>query len=386
MLRTLYDGAQSFDGRLIVADHLSILNLLKLLQVVQKSGEQKNVLKLCREAEAFLRRRNPHKALDVIESAVHLAHKAFDHNLEGTTLLYSSQIRVSSHFPDEDQRAIFDCDRAIRLFGLEPHNRVIARIIRGQIEIQINRADSRQIALIHFAKAVQELRKLAKDARERNDPEHFEIYAELYDAIEIQARLLSDSLIQAHPVLGEKPAQDTTWSRPTEPVRPPRAFRQNELPIRLIPVQQIWSASQGTKSTIAPMIAGVTLDYIETNQISIQGESYALRPISPPYSGPLRLQAGQTYFALPLADNADQKVLVRQRDRPDQAQQMIAVADQLGQQVWIDESESSVPYTHVHIIGLDREWDIRDEPNVGTYDQSALYVIGIVEAFLTRIR
>jgi hypothetical protein len=368
-----------------VADQLSISSMLKLLQVIPKSDEQNNILKLCREAEILRRRRNPQKALDVIESAVQLAHNAFDHTLEGTTLLYASQIRVSAHLPDEEQHAIYDCDRAIRLLSLEPHNRIVARIIRAQIELQISHADCQQVALNQFIKASQELRRLATDAREHNDPEQSDHYTNLYDAVEMEVRHLSDSLVRAFPVRGDLPTQGTTWPQSTKSSLSSQFFQEMEFPIKVIPMQQIWPMSQLVGSEFVPMIGGAALDYIEVSRISIQGKLYALKPTTPSFAGALRLHAGQTYFTLPLAGNTDQKVLIRQRDRPDRAQQMIVVADQSNQQVWLDESESSAPYTHVHIIGLEREWDIKDEPQTTSYNQGMLHFIGIVEAVLTPI-
>jgi hypothetical protein len=127
---------------------------------------------------------------------------------------------------------------------------------------------------------------------------------------------------------------------------------------------------------LLPIPGGV--DQIGISGLSMKGQSYKIQWGDPSK----RLRQGQRYSVIQMKDS-DHYVLVRQQDRPDQDRQLVAVFDPVEQTGWIDQSESTEPYTHIYIMGARRNW-ILDEPEKPPI-VSALRILGIVEAILVPV-
>lgn len=366
-------------------EQLSIANLLSLLEI----DRQDDALQLCAEADSLCRRRRYDAAIEVAERAAHLARNHYERL--GVALLYLSSIRASAHQAGQAEQAQRDCERAVRALSTQPHNYVIAQMIRGQIELEIDESANREAALDEFGMAHFSLQKLILDSREHNRAQHTALYRSLEKSLTARIEHLSTALADVEPieVAPKQPSADQSTPVPafadqaTIPTRPGQATPP---PIKLaVPTKLIWPSTELPSIEVVAAIGGATFDFIEVNQLSIEGRDYKVQPIVPVSSGSasLRLQHGQQYMTLQIDGANDQRVLIRRQDRPDQRRQFIVVADSSQHQAWIDDAESTVPFKVVHIIGAEREWNIRNGSDTSPINENELRIIGIVEAILT---
>jgi hypothetical protein len=368
-----------------MTEHLSIANLLSLLEI----DRQDAALQLCAEADSLRRRRRYDAAIEVAERAAHMARNDYDRL--GVALLYLSSIRASAHQAGQAEQAQRDSERAVRALSTQPHNQVIAQLIRGQIELEIDQDANREAALDEFGTAHLSLQKLILDSREHNRAQHTALYRSLEKSLSVQIEHLSAALAEVEPIEVAPKQSSTDQSTPvpafadqaTVPTRPGQATPP---PIKLaVPTKLIWPSTELPSIEVVAAIGGTTFDFIEVNQLSIEGHDYKVHPIVPVSagSGSLRLQHGQQYVTMQIEGVNDQRVLIRRQDRPDQRRQFIVVNDSSNHQAWIDDAESAVPFKAVHIIGAEREWNIRDGSDTSPLNENELRIIGIVEAILT---
>ena len=178
--------------------------------------------------------------------------------------------------------------------------------------------------------------------------------------------------------------QPATPSAATPPTPPERA-----VPIKLpIPMRLVWPLPEPTVNLeLLPLATGVAPNYIELGKMLINNDlQYRVEPVAPAAEriSPVKLFARQPYFVIPLLDDKDGKaVLVRQQNRLDQSQQFVAYHDPVARKAWVDQAQSTEPFTHIHVIGMEREWDLNGTSGslpivIGNPD-----IIGIVEALLT---
>jgi hypothetical protein len=366
-----------------MSEQLSIANLLSLLQI----DPHDTALQLCRDADSLRRRRRYTEAIELAERAVHMSRQNYARM--GVALVYLSCIRASAHQPDEDTQAVRDCERAIRTLSIHPHNRVMAQIIRGQIELEIDEARQAD-ALASFDEAYQSLEKLILTTREYHQQKYLLIYRNLQTALSAQIGQLSVTIGAVKPIeVAPEETGDQSTPLPVETDQPTIQTRPGQAtpaPIRLpIPTKLIWPFTDPASIEMVTPIGGALLDAIEINELEIEGRHYKVNPIGPtPHgSGSLRLQHGQQYVTLKVDGPNDQHVLIRRQNRLDQKRQFIVVADSSQREVWIDDAESTAPFTRVHIIGAERAWTLRDGSDMTPIPEDELQIIGVVEAILT---
>jgi hypothetical protein len=365
--------------------NLSNLDLLGKLQV----NDQNAVVKMARESGKKNRRHHYEEAIEIARNAVHSA--GSDPELQSIARLYLSAALYKSRLPDGYQESIRESTRAIRDFSLHTHNRVIAQIMRAKFQSKSDEPENKLKAMEGFSEASQTLHKLIKDAYEHHHSKEMASYDELVDFVDNQ-------LSQLHSVLTTTSGNTHTHAmrpariEPEEPVSGQR--RANASPQTTIESQYgkirdklpiltrlLWPSSEPAKVELLSAGDGARLDYIDVSRISLDGEPFSLEPVVPVSGseGVVRLQVGKQYFAYPVEGKPDQRVLIRRQKLPDQERQLVVAADPVEARVWIDDAESKAPYHHIHILGQDRTWDLDD------VDQAEPYIIGIVEAIMTRL-
>jgi hypothetical protein len=358
-------------------DDLSISNLLSLLQV----DRQHAAIKLCTQAEGLRRRRHYAEAIRVADSAAQMAHN--DYSLIGITLLYLSHMRLASHVPHEEALAIRDCDRAIRSLSVTPFNQAIANLIRAQIEVRHPNDEHRSI-LVYLDRADKILERLIKTEREHHRLNQLDFYKELRQNIakkidEVSSKLVEVPLIVIPPKIGMPAAPPSR-----APIGPPPAHAAPP-PFRLpIPTRLVWPVPQPAINLELHPIAGGVVPDVDITQMIIQHRPYRVEPLdmAAVAPSPFHLQARASYTVVPLFDNTQgQAVLVRQQPRLERDRQLVALYDPVTRAAWIDEAESTAPYTRVHIIGIGRDWV--EDPAVDPIILGNPRIIGIVEALLT---
>jgi hypothetical protein len=368
-----------------MSEHLSIANLLSLLEI----DRQDDALRLCAEADSLRRRRRYAAAIEVAERAAHMTRNHYDRL--GVALLYLSSIRASAHQAGQAEQAQRDSERAVRALSTQPHNHVIAQMIRGQIELEIDADANREAALDEFGAAHHSLQELILDSREHNRTQHTALYRSLEKSLTVQIEHLSAALAEVEPIEVAPKQTSADQSTPvpafadqaTIPTRPGQATPP---PIKLaVPTKLIWPSTELPSIEVVATVGGAPLDSMGISELSIGGRAYKVHPIVPvsSSSGSLRLQHGQQYVTLQIEGANDQRVLIRRQERPDQRRQFIVVADSSKHQAWIDDAESIMPFKVVHIIGAEREWNIRDGSDTSLINENELRIIGIVEAILT---
>ncbi len=130
-----------------------------------------------------------------------------------------------------------------------------------------------------------------------------------------------------------------------------------------------------------------TLDSVEVDQVSIDGQPYRVQSIMEQPSGKFQFQTGQPYYAYALADVARRPggpshVLVRRQSQPVlPSSQPIVIIEPVKQRAWLVESN---PSSDPNIIGA-RQWIIQDGTETMTYREANVRVVGVVEAVLTPI-
>lgn len=366
-------------------DELSIPDLLSLLQVDRTNS----AIKLAIESERLCRRHRYEEAIAAAKNAVYMAgHKS---GLQGVALLYLSTARFASAMPDECHKAIRDSARAIRALSVYTHNRAIAQIIRAKFETE---SDDMQVSAIeHLSAVANTLQALIADSWEYQRPKEAELYHYLLSFVEAKIGRLHFSLTAIDRAPSARPAQaasepiEQSSTGPTQLHEIPQQVTtgrsqhdriQGKLPI---PTRLLWPIPEPTSVELFPIGNGARLDYIDASRLSVDGQPFSLEPVSPVsgHDEVVRLHAGKQYLAYQVEGNPDQRVLVRNQNRPDQLRQLVVVADPAEARVWIDDAESEPPYTHIHIWGLDRSW------NTENHDQVKPHIIGVVEAIMTAI-
>jgi hypothetical protein len=330
------------------------------------------------------------QAIGAAERALETARDNYE--LIGITLLYSSAARSGTHLPNHQFLAVRDCDRAIRLLSLIPFNQAIANVIRAQLELlhhkDAEQRDAHRSALVYFDRADMILRRLIKDEHEHNRHANLDRYNELRAEIAKQIAEISRSIAAVTPIVIPPKIGVPTPPPPTTP--PPAPARPTPAPaarpmIRLpIPTRLLWPVPQpAVNLELRPNTSGVVPD-VQITQLLINQQPYRIDPLDivavPP--GPYHLRAHTPYTVMPLFDTTQgQAVLVRQQPCLDRDRQLVAIYDPSTRSAYVDEAESTAPYTHIHVIGISRDW-VED----GTINPIILgnpQIIGIVEALLT---
>jgi tetratricopeptide (TPR) repeat protein len=368
-----------------MSEQLAIANLLSLLQI----DPHDNALQLCRDADSLRRRRRYAEAIDLAKQAVRMSRQNYAEM--GVALLYLGSIRASAHRSADDTQAVRDCERAVRTLSIHPHNRVIAQIIRGQIELEIDEA-RQAAALVNFDQAYQSLEKLILTTREYNQKKYLPTYRSLETALMNRIGQLSTALGVVAPIeVADKEAIDQSTPLPIEidqPTVQTRPGQATPAPIRLpVPTKLIWPISEPASIEMVTPIGGALLDAIEINELEIEGRHYKVNPIVPVSGsgGSLRLQHGMRYVTFQIDGANDQRVLVRSQNRLDQKRQFVVVTDPSQRAAWIDDAESTAPFKAVHIIGAERKWNLRDGSELTPLPENELRIIGVVEAILTPV-
>lgn len=361
---------------------LSITNLLNALQIDRNS----EAVKLCIEAERLRRRQQLIRAIEVAEAATQLARD--NYNEIGITLLYLSCMRLASHIPKEKRQAIRDCERARRSLSLSRFNQVIACIIRAQIEVE-QENPSLQSSLVCFQRAKRALLELTIEAKRDNRVSNLKIGEELYvsvvDKITDLSRGLTD-VPEDEVTVAENPSTTVLQQVTTAKTTPKTSLSQYSIRLS-IPTRIVWPPPEPTAGfEIVPSSERSAPDYFDTKHLSIDNQLYAIEPMLPVVEGGgvARLRTKQPYLIVPLLDNEFASfALVRRTSQPEFERQYVVIHDPPSQTAWIDEAESDG--VRVHIIGAEREWTIQEGAQPTPVFLSEPWIVGIVEAVLTRM-
>jgi hypothetical protein len=365
----------------MVTEEFFIPDLLLLLQVDRAHA----AIQLSEAAEGLCRLRQYTPAIAVAENATRMVHT--DPWLLGGTLLYLSYARMCSDLPDQVRQALRDCDRAIRALGLSSYNYALAHLIRGQMDLHIYGVTGRANALRYFQRASDVLDKLRYEETQYNRTERVKRCTDLKDQADRQIKHLHQKLTTPTEVkvppkrrAPQPPSiePDTTETLPqAEPIGVP-------LDERLIMQRLIWPpAEPALVIDMPPGSFGLMPDFLGIRQLSVKDRVYDVKPLVG--SEPVQLRPRQKYWIVPLADSPrGELALVREQVRPDQTEQFVAVSDPTEPRVWIDKVGATEDFTHLHIVGAEREWIIRDA-SPEHLDLSAPRIIGIVEAILVPV-
>jgi hypothetical protein len=142
------------------------------------------------------------------------------------------------------------------------------------------------------------------------------------------------------------------------------------------------SADQHTAILSHQANPAATLDYIETDTLSLEQHTYRLRS---PVGDKFRLAAGQLYYVFqlmtnkPAAPDQPSHVLVRPRDRIPAPDAPLVLMTSVRRRAWLVESRPATPAATV--IG-ERQWKIQDGAETLTYNESDIDIVGAVVALL----
>ncbi len=370
----------------MVENLLSITNLLNSLQVDRNS----DAVKLCIEADRLRRRQQPIKAIEVAESATQLAHNNYPEL--GITLLYLSCMRLASRVPNIEAQGVRDCERAIRSLGSSPVNQVLARLIRAQIEDERENT-SRQSTLVCYQKAKRALQEIRYEAWRFNRTRDLEIYESILASVDDKIADLSSDLAD----VPDDEYADTVNSSdqamqppPTQQARSVTDLLEHAVPppIQLsVPTRIVWPLPEPAAGfQILSLSERTVPDYFETNHLSIDNQLYRIEPTVPlvDRDGFARLRTKQPYLIVPfLNSECGQYALVRRATHPEQSRQFVIVHDPTSQTAWIDDAESKEG--RIRIIGARREWVIQDDVQPPPVFLNEPWIVGVVEAVLTRV-
>ncbi len=391
-----------------MADLLSIPNLLSLLEVDQRTDQQKNVLRLCYQAEGLRRRRLYGKAIEVAGSAAQIAQNDF--NLLGVALLYLGVAHFSSSPVNRQRQAIPHIERAIRSLSLQPSNSVIALICRAQVELVENGVKHRRDALDYLSQAERLLRELITESRQYHRLALAASYTDLYNATGARIKQLEAELIRVEP----RPMESEQAEEPVEQSTTPIRSTADKSPVDLgLPTRRIWPPPDldleyvpiygaFTSGLELPVLgpAQMTKDYLEVNRLSLKGKPYAVHSSNPASDIPsaVKLYQGQQYIAVHGTGNnhSDDYALIRQEPQIAQASQPIMLIEPIIKRLWVIKDNSAiVTYQDfdLTIIGgadsppapnqAERNWSFVDGTDVVHYGDKDLRILGVVEAILT---
>lgn len=341
-------------------------------------------IQLSEAAEGLCRLRQYRSAINVAENATRMVRT--DPWLLGCTLLYLSYARMCSDLPAEVRQALRDCDRAIRALGLATYNYALAHLVRGQMDLQIYGVAGRAGALRNFQRASDVLDKLRYEETQYNRGERARRCTELKAQADQQIKHLQQKLTA--PAEVKVPSkrrvpqpsfepETTETGKPEEPIGVP-------LDDGLILQKLIWPpAEPALVIDMPPGAPGLMPDFLGIRQLSVKDRVYDVKPLVG--GGPVQLRPRQRYWIVPLAAAPrGELALVREQARPDQATQFVAVREPTEQRVWIDKVEATADFTHLHILGVEREWVVRDA-SPEHLDLSAPIILGIIEAILVPV-
>jgi len=224
----------------------------------------------------------------------------------------------------------------------------------------------------------------------------------------IIARLV-DSLVEVPSIpLPKRPGRRVTTSGPAAGTVPASGAAS---PLDLhIPTRLVWPVPDTVGLGLAPVYGGFAtdqnsggfevsdnaLDYVEVNQLSINGRLYTVHPINSlsGSSGALRLHRDQQYITFQINGNgeknrhSDQYVLVRRQEHLDQAGQAVVITAPSVRRVWITRN---VPPKIVGGIDnttantqVKRQWDFGDSETT-SFSREEIRITGVVEAVLTPV-
>jgi hypothetical protein len=380
-----------------MSDPLSISNLLSLLQVDRGN----DAIRLCDEAENLRRRHYYEKAVEASSHAERIAHSVFDYELQGATLLYLGTMHAFRSESSDGELAVRYCERAVRAFRRNTHNYAIAQLIRARIELHLEQKDE---AVVHFYSTTQILQKLIVFSREHRQGQMVALYESLYNATNAAIAKVYASLTEVKPVpiARKKTRQPAISAASTTQFSAGRKQQNKEsspmdLPFPLpVPMKIVWPTQTSLRLELSPVYVSATdsaaiqpdlsenaLDYIQLSGISINGKPFAIQPIYPAsgdLGNTLKIYRDKQYVPVLVQTDVGRGefnntyLLVRRQDRPDHEDQYIVVDDLIDKHAWVDRCESEAPYTHIQIIGAERQWDIPSEKEP--------HVIGVVEAWL----
>ena len=342
---------------------LSCERLLRRLSVESPH----DAITMCAQVLGQCRRGQVQDAIRTAESALRLARA--DYTAAGVVLLYLSYARLSSQSDDQITPVLQDADRAVRLLSLDPFNQAIAYVFRANVELEcegrpcgdeghdrsLNRTAQ---ALVYLHRANSLLLQLIQSGQEYNRVQQVR-----------RCRVLQAMLCQKISQFEALLAED--------------AVGLLDVPMS---VKLIWPISESAvKIEIQSIGQGFVPDYLESNHLTIAGESFRVsKPTLVGFSaGSVRLHSQQVYWVIPLCDDAwRRQAIVRRRVRPDRDQQLVAYYDDTTDSALIDQVESNAPYTHIRVIGRGRDWFIAENANPDPRYIGGPCMIGVVEAFL----
>gem|GEM_PF-6800962 len=358
-----------------------IPDLLLLLQI----DRTHTAIQLSEAAEGLCRLRQYTPAIAVAENATRMVRT--DPWLLGGTLLYLSYARLCSDLPDQVRQATRDCDRAVRALGLSTYNYALAHLIRGQMDLHIYGVAGRSNALRYFQRASEVLDKLRYEETQYNRVERAKRCTELKERADKQIKHLQQNLTAPAEVKVPPKQRAPQPSSEPESAEPVPQAEPIGVPLddRLIMQRLIWPpAEPALVIDMPPGTLGLMPDFLGIRQLSVKDRVYDVKPLAG-RSEPVQLRPRQKYWIVPLADAPrGELALVREQVRPDQAEQFVVVSELTEPRVWIDKVKTTEDFTHLHIIGAERAWVMRDA-SPEHVDLNAPRIIGIVEAILVPV-
>ncbi len=343
------------------------LTIPYLLRQIRSNQIDADVYARCQEAERLSRQRDFTNAVTLAQAAADIATQSGTPLDIGVAFLYLAIIRHATPNKMAQDQAPDDANTALEWLKRDNHYATIAHLIRAGILADHQRT---RAAATHYRHAIDIMSALAAEwhRRDRTDEERY--YQQLRgEVINVMQRLRFE---RTESDQDENESPLTTSPLPTVGDKLPNV----PPPIRLpIPTKLVWSKKSDNLKFDS--------DRDEVSEVTIDGQRYLVEPIeSASHAHRLELKSGQPYIAIPIedkeqsGDTPNRYVLIRQQDYLDQPQQIIVVFESNGARAWVDQSESTAPFTHVHIIGQKRDWNIPDSKE--------LIILGVVEAVLRR--
>jgi hypothetical protein len=287
-------------------------------------------------------------------------------------------------------QAARDCDRAIRALGLSTYNYAIANLIRGQMELQVKDTAGRSNALRYFQRASDVLEKQRIEENQYNRVAVAERCSKLKKQADRQIKELTQKMTapaevkippKQHPpkpkTQPSQPAPSEAAPPPPEPIGVPRGDG-------LVMKRLVWPPTEPPLIFDSPpAISGTLPDFLGIRQLSLRNRVYDVLPLVG--DEPVQLRSRQNYWIVPIEGaQRGELALVREQTRPDQTEQFIAMGEPTQPRVWIDKAKATDNFTHIHTLGAERDWVIRDlSPD--HLDMSEPRIIGIVEAILVPV-
>lgn len=364
--------------------HIDLPDLLGFL-VLSVSSRGSQIVRLCQESARLRKQGQVTASIQQADLAVSQAHDLPDPILEGIALLYRSFARWSCHSPEDVQKASQDCETALCKFSTSHHHRALTLVFQAQKFLEM-KGGVKTLDLLESAR--KELIGLVKYHQRRGDTGLEE--ARKYESLLGNVRALGlKTLVDMPPELFPTKRRLQTWGfviqRAAEAAPVPELVHLDDYTLLILPEDRLliavifkWrnpgSRTQGLNDR------SIEANYIEVNQVAIDGKLYAIQGQS------IRLFSGRQYIPLRLSPGKiHQKeiyVLIRNQDEPDQPDQRIVVLDN-NDRMWITRPP---PKSEPRIIGGSEErwWKFHDGSGSEKYVKAKM--LGIVEAVLTPLK